>query len=303
MAGGWTTRARFVRDGRLVATVSEDGMRWWDTETGKMLRHISGSRSTPVSFCGDTDLAVTTSDAPGSPDKRYVRILDLETGNTWKTIPAGAAAACSQDLRWAIVNQGKWVLWDLKADRSAGVLPDVPNPEMAVFTADGTRLLSANWILEIPSCRVIAQLTNSFQPEEMHPSFANHRGFTRFGLFGQDRFMATASDFGNVAIWNVRDGSPAGSLSVVKPRCGMQFLAAVETLYPAISALAGSPGGKHVAVADFDNRITVRPASGPQKPLSFVEVIPDDNRPVTRFNLDDNQRRISGVVTSLRVFR
>lgn len=304
MAAGWTHAVRMSDDGQQFVTLGTDGIRWWQTETGRLIRHVSLSADTRAAFCGDSGLIVSGSTSMTSKPQD-IRFWDFDTGRLWTSIRAASArgAACSQNRKSAVLFQnGIGHLWNLRAKQDLGVFPDEldaePTPQ---FSGDGTRLISGRGIFEIPSRRLVAALEN---PILAATHYRSERGFRIIRFFGGDQFVAGASAMGNVVVWKADDGTVQHNFEVTKPRVGVHYLGTVERVHNTIDVMTISPDGKHIAVADIDNRITIWSTTPGQKaPLRFLNVMAIEDAPQRLKISSDGQGQPNfGAVTDLRFF-
>ena len=307
ISAGWTYDARITDDGRQIVSLGADGIRWWETGTGRLLRHVrTGTERSRATFCGESGLVASPTSSPASK-RDELRFWDIATGKLWNTIAAEevrAATTCSRDRRWAVLTQGgQEHLWDLEATRDIGAFQDrLGSDATPQFSADATRLISGKGIFEIPSRRLVAPLRN---PELLTgTAYRSESGFRIISFFGGDRFIAGASAMGNVVVWSAEDGTPLHSFEVTKPRIGLHYLGTVERVHNTIDAMTISPDGKRIAVADIDNRITVwrTAADVEQRPVSLNVMAMEDAPQRLKLPTDAFDKPDFGAVTDLRFF-
>jgi TIR domain/WD domain, G-beta repeat len=306
MDAGWTHDARITDDGRQIVTLGADGIRWWETDTGRMIRHVPAAADVRPAFCGESGLVVSGPSSPGStPEEMHFR--DLTTGKLVTSIRAEAgraATACSRDRKWAVLDQRSADhLWDLQTKEDLGAFPDnFGSDSLPQFSADGTRLISDAGIFEIPSRRLVARLENPVQSTVRMGM--RTRAVRSLSFFGSDRFIAAASVLGNVVIWNAEDGTVVHSFEVTKPRYGVHYLGTRERVHPTIDDMTISPDGTRIAVADIDNRITVWSTQpGTTEPLALLNVMAMEDAPQRlKLSADGMGQTEFGAVTDLRFF-
>jgi WD40 repeat protein len=303
MAGGWTFDARVGNDGKRIVSLAADGVRWWDSETGTLLRHIRTSAGAvdSVAFCAGSGLVALDVSVRSDAERRDVQLWDINTMRRWRTLVLDRGRViltCSSDRRWAVLGGrgGEERLWDLERAIDVGPLLVGAEPK---FTTDGTRLVSGAAIVEIPSRRVIARLINPVPS----PAGERNRSMAEFrfsALFDRDRRLAAASELGNVTIWGVYDGMLQSSFVVTEPRYTVVLFADLPTLHPAISSMSVSQDGRQIAVADVDSRISIWTTEpGASKPVATLDVLASEDAP-PRGLVDTSLQATRGVVTQVQ---
>jgi WD40 repeat protein len=308
VAAGWTHDARITDDGQQIVTLGADGIRWWELDTGRLIRYVrSSTNPADAFFCGESGLIAMTASPPNAKQKAF-GFWDVASGRLWTTIrPAGlrGVTACSRDRKWAVVRQDHLEhLWDLHAREDRGAFPDdfgaEPTP---TFSADGTRLIAGSGIVEIPSRRLIARLENPVRAGARTNVMAS-ADFHILTFFNADRFIAGASPLGNVVVFTAEDGSIVHSFEVMKPRYGVHYLGTVERVHNTIDDMTVSPDGKHIAIADIENRITVWTTSvGSKEPAAVLNVLAMEDAPQRlKISSDGLGQADFGSVTDLRFY-
>ena len=302
MAGGWTFDARLSDDGKRIVSLAADGVRWWDRDTGTLLRHIPASGVGAVAFCGGAGLVAIEVSSRSDAARRDIQLWELNTLRRWRTLALDRGRTiltCSSDRRWAVLGGSgrEGHLWDLERAIEVGPLPVGAGPQ---FSADGTRLVSGAAIVEIPSRRVIAPLINPV-PSPATASRSRSRAEFRFiALFDGDRRLAAASELGNATIWGVDDGKLQSSFVVIEPRYTVLVFADLPTLHPAISSMSVSAGGELIAFADVDSRISLwSTATGAGKLVATLDVLASEDAP-PRGLVDTSLQATKSVVTQVQ---
>jgi RNA polymerase sigma factor (sigma-70 family) len=152
--GGYIHAISFAPDGRRLLSCGGDGVRVWDTATGREQRHLAGESGTRFLWAGispDGKLAWTTSaEENGVLTEGPFVLWDLDTGKKVRELGKAQywAVCIAPDGGLAAVSRADQVMemWDLRAGKQLASwrAPIVMNrtPFLA-FTADGKTLVTA----------------------------------------------------------------------------------------------------------------------------------------------------------------
>ncbi len=149
---GWESDLAFSLDNRLVGTVSEDGLRLWQVDSGDLERHLEG-RSTAIRRVAFSPLDSTGEYlvAVGSQGGG-VRLWNARTGVLIRSMPdvdsAVTALVFSSDGRWLAAGSesGAVYVWHM-VDRGGAVLLTEHQDAITdlAFLSGGQVLMSGSW--------------------------------------------------------------------------------------------------------------------------------------------------------------
>ncbi len=128
------SQAAFTPNGKEIVTGSQDLLRFWDADTGKLLREAKGGATWPLVF---------------SPDGRWLATMGLlrdgKSGRVQQEIPIkGYLLTFSRDSTLLVARADKGaVLWNIAERKQVALLEGHEEAvEQAVFTTDGGTLLT-----------------------------------------------------------------------------------------------------------------------------------------------------------------
>ncbi|WP_284750128.1 NB-ARC domain-containing protein [Amycolatopsis sp. RTGN1] len=240
---GWVRQCTFTPAGDLMSA-AYDGIRVWNTETGRLIRLLT----TPSS---DYDFALSADGRslalPG--EDNTIEIRDVGTWQVRAVLTGlrdSAATLCfSADSRTIVCTDDKTIrLWDAGSGKQlrSFKMPDtvevcVPLRDGTVVTLDGSQLriwnlgsgtfrllldtgISPDTVVVSPDQRWLAapgsrglavfDLTAADRPAL---SLHQHEGLTTAAFSPDGRTLATGSSSGNVVFWDVAGWRPTGQIS------------------------------------------------------------------------------------------
>jgi WD40 repeat protein len=269
----------FSPDGSKLASASEQSIKLWDVETGKL------ERTRPLLFCqamaflGDGKRLVIHS---GVSQQLTIAVWDLQTDQFQRTLRSGQGPdpCCpSRDL------QSDQVLRTLE-QTSPGMLSASLSPEGTTVAVPDSRAIR---LFDTQTGKELAALGGTrLSPAQIAPGpMAMFGPATQTLVFSPDGAkLALGDPHGDVYLWDVNKArseappeSQAGSTTAPQKPPGQ---GARPTLAKPALRLWTSADGKHTAKAELvdvaDGAVTLRKADGTQVEVSLADLSPEDRR-------------------------
>ncbi len=199
--GSPVQHAMFSPDGQRLATASEEGVVWWDVNTGRRLSEpIRVAGGTRVQFSGDGQRLALRANS------RSVRVWDINTQKTTvlrhQTPVHSISFHPDGDKIVTSTDDGQAQLWDIGAPQVIG-LPMSHGSDgirWAEFSPDGRCILTADPYK-------VVKIWDAGSHRLLHT--LHHQGFVRRVAFSPDvRRVASASDDSTARIWSLADARP-----------------------------------------------------------------------------------------------
>jgi WD40 repeat protein len=265
----------FSPDGRVVASSAIDGVRLWESETGKHLQHISTTPTVHLTFSSNGKLLAT------SEASRIVRLWDVQTAKELKSIesaPNNSTIAFSPDcsiLAVGGINDRAVWLWDIATGREVRRLqPENYNPHenenrSVAFSPDGKKLAARTStkirLWEITSAKLL------WEVDGRPPNVPYSVDCVAFSPDGQT--LAAGLGNGMVVFVESASGRMLRQFPAQKPQHGER----------GIRALAFSPDGKMLAAANWRCVVLLEAETAQERlrlevPAGAVAFSPDGRR-------------------------